>query len=540
MSKKLRIVMAQLNLLVGDIQGNLQKHIDAATKARDLMKADVIVFPELSMTGYPPDDLLLRDAFITAANDAVNEFKSKVNDIHCIIGHPHPSSKGLYNSCSLIHNGTILSRYAKQHLPNYGVFDERRYFVPGDSASVISIHGIPVGITICEDLWHTGPVQQAATAGARIILSPNASPFEIDKSFQRDKVLSKRAKTNQIPIMYVNCVGGQDDLIFDGGSVVMDSTGTIAVHAGFFQEALTLVEVDVSAAETQVKHEPFELPSEIEKIYQALVLGVRDYVAKNHFQGALIGLSGGIDSALTLAIAVDALGRDHVKAIIMPSRYTADISVIDANQMVENVGVKSETISIEPVYSTLLSTLAPQFEGTNTDLTEENMQARCRGIIIMALSNKTGSIVLTTGNRSEMAVGYATLYGDMAGGFAVLKDVPKTVVYELARYRNRLSPIIPQRIIDRAPTAELAPNQKDEDSLPPYPILDKILELYLNQALSLEDIVLQGFDRGTVSKVIKMINRNEYKRRQAPLGIRINHTAFSRDRRYPVTSGFDN
>ncbi|MDR3477504.1 MAG: NAD+ synthase [Gammaproteobacteria bacterium] len=539
MSKKLRIVMAQLDLIVGDIPGNLKKHIEAANTARDTLKADIIVFPELSITGYPAEDLLLRPSFINAANDAVNTFKETVRDIHCLIGHPHANSKGLHNSCSLIYNGTILSRYAKQHLPNYGVFDEKRYFIPGDSASVVPIHGIPVGITICEDLWFAGPAQQAATQGARLILSPNASPFEINKQHRREDMLAKRAKANGIPIVYVNCVGGQDDLIFDGGSMVVDSNGTLCQHAGFFKETLFPVDLEVSAADTKVQQSPIVLPDENERIYQALVMGVRDYIQKNRFPGALIGLSGGIDSALTLAIAVDALGKDKVKAVMMPSRYTADISNEDAIAMVKHMGVQSETISIEPMFTAILSSLAPQFAETKVDITEENIQARCRGILLMALSNKFGSIVLTTGNRSELAVGYSTLYGDMAGGFCVLKDVPKTLVYELANYRNRIDPIIPQRIIDRPPTAELAFDQKDEDSLPPYAELDQILELYLNQEKSLDEIVASGFDQATVSRVIKMINRNEYKRRQSPLGIRINNTAFGRDRRYPVTSGFD-
>jgi NAD+ synthase (glutamine-hydrolysing) len=539
MSKKLRIVMAQLDLIVGDIEANVKKHIEAANTARDTLKADIIVFPELSITGYPAEDLLLRPSFVNAAAEAVNELKNTIRDIHCVVGHPHHSAKGLHNACSLIYNGTILSRYAKQHLPNYGVFDEKRYFVPGDSASVISIHGVLVGITICEDLWFTGPAQQAATLGARIILSPNASPFEINKQSRREVMLAERTKANGIPIVYVNCVGGQDDLVFDGGSMAVDSKGTVYQHAGFFNETLNLVECEVSSADAILQHTPFIMPSENEKIYNALVLGVKDYVQKNHFPGALIGLSGGIDSALTLAIAVDALGKDKVKAVMMPSRYTADISNEDALEMVKHIGIQSETISIEPIFTTVLSSLAPQFANTEVDITEENIQARCRGILLMALSNKSGNIVLTTGNRSELAVGYSTLYGDMAGGFCVLKDVPKTLVYQLSNYRNSISPIIPQRIIDRPPTAELAFNQKDEDSLPPYVQLDQILEHYLNQQKSLDEIVAEGFDYATVARVIKMINRNEYKRRQSPLGTRINNTAFGRDRRYPVTSGFN-
>jgi NAD+ synthase (glutamine-hydrolysing) len=538
MSKKLRIVIAQLNLIVGDIQGNVTKHIQAATTARDTLHADVIVFPELSITGYPPEDLLNRPSFIADANQALNELKLKIENIHCIVGHPHANSKGLHNACSVIYNGTILGRYSKQHLPNYGVFDERRYFVAGESHGVISIHDIPVGIVICEDLWFANPVEQAANQGARIILSPNASPFEVNKQTERQQMLAKRAKSANIPIVYANQVGGQDDLVFDGGSMVIDSDGKICQHAGFFKESLLPVDIDITPAESRVQQSPYILPPDDEKIYQCLVLAVRDYVQKNNFPGALIGLSGGIDSALTLAIAVDALGKDRVSAIMMPSRFTADISVEDADALVKNLDVHHETLSIEAPFTSFLSTLAPVFGDKKPDITEENLQARCRGMLLMALSNKTGRIVLTTGNRSEMAVGYATLYGDMAGGFAVLKDIPKTVVYRLAKYRNQIEAIIPQRIIDRPPTAELAFDQKDEDSLPPYSILDQILTLYINQEQSIQEISNAGFDRGTVEKVIQLINRSEYKRRQAAVGPRIDHTAFGRDRRYPITSGY--
>jgi NAD+ synthase (glutamine-hydrolysing) len=538
MSKKLRIVMAQLNFTVGDIQGNVAKHIQAAITARDTLHADVIVFPELSITGYPPEDLLNRQSFLDDANDAVNELKLQIQNIHCVIGHPHANSKGLYNACSVIYNGTILGRYSKQHLPNYGVFDERRYFVPGESHGVISIHDIPVGIVICEDLWFAGPVQQAANHGARIILSPNASPFEIDKQSQRQHILTKRAKNSNIPIIYVNQIGGQDELVFDGGSMSIDSEGQICQHAGFCKEALVPVDLEIKPVESFIQPVDFILPGDEEKIYQCLVLAVRDYIQKNNFPGCLIGLSGGIDSALTLAIAVDAIGKEKVSAIMMPSRFTASMSIEDANALVKNLDVHHETISIEATFTQFLSTLAPLFGDKKPDITEENIQARCRGVILMAISNKTGRLVLTTGNRSEMAVGYATLYGDMAGGFAVLKDIPKTLIYRLAKYRNEVAAIIPQRIIDRPPTAELAFDQKDEDSLPPYSILDQILALYLNQEQSPDQICDAGFDRDTVEKVIKLVNRSEYKRRQSAIGPRIDHTAFGRDRRYPITSGY--
>ncbi len=538
MSTKLRIILAQLNLFVGDIQNNLIKLMDAAKLSRDSLSADVIVFPELSMTGYPPEDLLFRKAFLDEATEALYEFKNTIEGIYCVVGHPYKSSEGLFNACSVIYDGEILGTYTKQHLPNYGVFDECRYFTPGNKSCIIPIKGIPVGITICEDLWYDAPIQQAAKDGARIILSPNASPFEIDKHEHRQITLAKRAKTAGLPIVYVNNVGGQDDLIFDGGSMLVNQDGHICQHAGFFTENLLPVDVEFTATETVMKSQTIVIPTKEERVYQALVLGVRDYVYKNHFKGVLIGLSGGIDSALSLAIAVDALGADHVTAVLMPSRYTADISNEDAITLANNLGVHYEIISIEPVFESFLQTLAPVFAGKKTDITEENLQSRCRGMILMALSNKTSRMVLTTGNRSEFAVGYSTLYGDMAGGFCILKDVLKQLVYQLADYRNMVNPVIPQRIIDRPPTAELAPDQKDEDTLPSYPILDSILDLYINQEVSIDDIVARDFPRDIVEKVVRMIRINEYKRRQAPLGARIEHKAFGRDRRYPVVSGF--
>lgn len=537
MPKKLRIVLAQLNPTVGDITGNLEKMINAANSARDELSADLIVFPELFITGYPPDDLLLRKSFIDDATKAINEFASQVKDIYCIVGHPHATSQGLHNSCSLIYNGTILGRYAKQHLPNYGVFDECRYFVPGDSPCVISVKGVPIGMVICEDVWHPGPVQQAATQGARIIISPNASPFESDKYEHRQLILAKRVKADNIPIVYVNCVGGQDELVFDGESMVVDHNGKICQYAGFCNEILLPVDFEVSSSDTKIETSQFTVPSHDEKIYEALKLGLRDYIRKNKHSGVIVGASGGIDSALTLAIAVDALGSENVTAVLMPSRYTADMSNEDALALIKNLNIQHEIIPIESPFNSFLETLAPAFAGKKSDVTEENLQARCRGVILMALSNKFGRLVLTTGNRSEMAVGYATLYGDMVGGFSVLKDIPKTLVYQLARYRNQISPVIPERSIERAPTAELAPNQKDQDSLPPYDVLDKIIELYINNEQSIKEIIAQGFDQTTVEKVVNLIRKNEYKRRQAPIGVRVNHKAFSRDRRYPITSG---
>lgn len=538
MTKKLRIVLAQLNLAVGDITGNLEKHLRAAIRARDEFAADIIVFPELSLTGYPPEDLLLRKKFISDAQQALQQFTAEVKNIYCLIGHPQVCEKGLFNACSLIYNGQVLAQYAKQHLPNYGVFDERRYFIPGNTPSIIPINGIPISLNICEDIWIDGPIEQAAAQGAQLILIPNASPFETDKHERRVAILAKRAKQHHLPIVYVNTVGGQDEIIFDGGSMVMNAEGKVCQLAGFFKENLLAVDLDFSVKPAHIQPMPITLPNAEEKIYQALVLATRDYIEKNLLPGVLIGVSGGIDSALTLAIAVDALGKERVRAILMPSRYTADISNEDAITLVNNLGVQHEIISIEPSYKAFQESLAPSFANKKADVTEENIQARCRAVILMALSNKSGNLVLTTGNRSEMAVGYCTLYGDMAGGFAPLKDVPKTVVYQLANYRNQLQPIIPQRTVERPPTAELAPNQKDEDSLPPYSILDKILDAYLNQGLSIDEIVADGFKRDMVTKVVKLIYRNEYKRRQSAIGPRINQKSFGKDWRYPITNGF--
>jgi NAD+ synthase (glutamine-hydrolysing) len=538
MPKKLRVAIAQLDFFVGDVAGNLKKHIAAAEHARDELKADVIIFPELSLSGYPPEDLLLRNAFIEECNTALATFQATVKNIHCLIGHPYHTPDGLFNTASLIYNGLVLLRQTKHHLPNYGVFDEKRYFRQGHSSGTVQIHDVPVGICICEDLWYAGPIQQAATQGARVILCINASPYELDKYQRRTEMLAHRATSNNVAIIYVNMIGGQDDLIFDGGSMAVDAQGQIMAQGEFFKENLFAVDLDVTQAEVKIHQTTFVIPTDEENIYAALVLGVRDYVKKNNFQGALLGLSGGIDSALILAIAVDALGKENVTAVVLPSQYTAEISLEDATKLIKNLGVTHENISIEPIFASFLASLQPVVGNTKPHFVEENLQARCRGVIMMALSNSTGKLVLTASNRSEVAVGYATLYGDMAGGFDVLKDISKTMVYQLANYRNSISDIIPQRVLTRAPTAELAPNQKDEDSLPPYSILDPILELYLNEELGLEEITAAGFDRDTVKKVINLIHKSEYKRRQSPPGPRINITAFGRDRRYPISSGF--
>lgn len=538
MAKKLRVVLAQLDFLVGDVQGNLQKHLLAVETARTKHEADIILFPELSLTGYPPEDLLLRKDFIHQTQTALQEFTEKAKGIYSVIGHPHATSHGLYNACSLIHNGTILGRYSKEHLPNYGIFDEDRYFVSGNIPCVIPVEGIPVGLLICEDVWFPGPIQQAATQGARVILVANASPFEKDKHERRLAILSKQAKQHNVSILYVNLIGGQDEIVFDGGSMAINEHGDLCQLANFFAEGLYSVDIDIHNPHTQIEHHPIQEMQQEEKIYQALVMGVRDYINKNRFKGGLIGVSGGIDSALTLSIAVDALGKERVRAILMPSRYTADISLEDGIKLAKNLGVKYEIISIEQNYQSFLESLEHLPHRKKPSIAEENIQARCRAVILMALSNRDGTLVLATGNRSEFAVGYCTLYGDMAGGFAVLKDIPKTLVYQLANYRNALKPIIPQRIIDRPPTAELSPGQLDQDLLPPYSILDPILNAYLNHEDSIEEIIEQGYDPETVKDVVKKIYASEYKRRQAPIGVRINNKAFGRDRRYPITSGF--
>lgn len=532
----LRIVLAQLNLCVGDIAGNLQKHIHAAIEARDKLHAHLIVFPELGLTGYPPEDLLLRNSFLHAAEDALKQFVAQVKGIYCLIACPHKTVKGLYNACFLVRDGSIIGQYYKQRLPNYSVFDEYRYFIPGEKAFIHVINDVPIGFVICEDLWTEEFVDQTVAQGARVIVAINASPFEVDKHEQRLATLAQHAKRHHIPLLYVNHVGGQDEIIFDGGSMLVNEEGKLCEWAGFYQEKLCTVEMDFSQVQRETK--TIVIPLAIERVYQGLVLAVRDYIEKNHFPGVLVGVSGGIDSALTLTMAMDALGQDRVRAILMPSRYTSPISLEDGKILANNLGVQYDVISIETMHEDFIKVLKPIFLDRKPDTTEENIQARCRAVILMALSNKFCSLVLTTGNRSEYAVGYCTLYGDMAGGFAVIKDIPKTMVYQLCRYRNSLSPVISKRTLERAPTAELAPNQKDEDTLPPYAVLDKIIYAYVNQGLSADEIVSPEFDQAMVRKIINMIHQNEYKRRQAAVGPRINYKSFGKDWRYPITNHF--
>lgn len=532
----LKFQIAQLNFLVGDIEGNAQKIIDAAESA--IGKADVIVFPELALTGYPPEDLLLRDHFIRRVERAIALIVARVNGIHLVVGYPLRRNDNLYNVAGVWRDGSILAEYAKHLLPNYSVFDEMRYFTSGHEAVTFELKGVRIGLTVCEDIWEPEPAAMSRAAGARILLNINASPFHLGKAPEREQLVQQRARENRLPIIYANLVGGQDELVFDGGSFVVDAAGELTQRLPYFQEAQGQVDFDVD----QLTPCPGELAiesemEEVQRVYEALVLGVRDYVRKNGFNGAILGLSGGVDSALTLALAVDALGAEQVEVVMMPSRYTADMSNEDAIAEAEALGVAYRSIPIEPAFQAFLSMLSEAFAGKPADVTEENIQARCRGIVLMAISNKQGRILLTTGNKSEMSVGYATLYGDMAGGFAPIKDVPKMLVYQLCEYRNRVSPVIPQRVLDRPPSAELAPDQQDSDSLPDYAVLDAVLERYVELDQGVDEIVAGGYERDTVEQVIRMVDRNEYKRRQAPPGVKITRRAYGRDRRYPLTWG---
>ncbi|HET8705433.1 MAG TPA: NAD+ synthase [Pseudomonadales bacterium] len=535
MATKLRLAIAQQNFLVGDIQGNLEKIIQAAMTARDQHQADAIVFPELALTGYPPEDLLLRPSLQIRVEKALLQLRARVSGITVIVGYPRQEQGLLYNMAGVFADGHMLAEYRKQMLPNYQVFDEKRYFEAGCTATVVELKGIPVGLTICEDIWHRGPALQAANMGAKLIVNLNASPFHKNKDAERKGVLQQRIHENGVPIVYCNLVGGQDELVFDGGSMVMSASGEVTAQMAFFEEEIRCVEFEFDGQCAPVKSGLSEVPDLEASVYQALVLGVRDYVNKNGFKGVVLGLSGGIDSALTLAVAVDALGPERVEAVMMPFRYTSQMSLEDAEAEARVLGVNYLVKPIEPMFNAFMAALKDEFAGMAVDNTEQNLQARSRGVLLMAISNKKGFLVLTTGNKSEMAVGYATLYGDMAGGFDVLKDVPKTLVFRLCEYRNRISPVIPQRVIDRPPSAELAPDQKDEDNLPPYPVLDAILERYIEQDMSLDAIVKDGFDADTVRKVIRLVDLNEYKRRQAAVGVRITPRGFGRDRRYPIT-----
>jgi NAD+ synthase (glutamine-hydrolysing) len=524
--------MAQINPCVGDIPGNTQKIINLCQQVVAAGTVDWVVFPELTLTGYPPEDLLLRPALKPRINAALARLCAELPpDVAVVVGYPKVTDEGVFNAAGIIFQGQIQLEYFKQCLPNYQVFDEKRYFIAGNSMPVWRHKGTCVALSICEDIWHAAPALQAQMAGAEVLINLNASPFHRGKSAEREAIVAERCQQTGLAVVYVNQVGGQDELVFDGGSFAMNAQGNIIARAESFSEQTILVNF---SARNVIAEPLADLPS----IYRALVLGVRDYVGKNKFKGTVLGLSGGIDSALTLAIAVDALGAERVDAIMMPFRYTSDMSQTDAALQAQLMGVNYQSISIEPIFSAFEAALKPVFLNAAADKTEENLQARSRGVLLMALSNKNGSLVLTTGNKSEMSVGYATLYGDMAGGLDVLKDVPKTLVFDLARYRNSLSPVIPERVITRPPSAELAPGQKDEDSLPPYEILDQILALYIEEDASAADIIARGFAADTVKRVLRMVDLNEYKRRQAAIGIRISPRGFGRDRRYPITNGW--
>ncbi len=558
----MKVALAQINATVGDLAGNARLLVQAARQAYQ-QGALLVVSPELSLTGYPPEDLLLRPAFMAACAEALAALAAELADctgLHLVVGHPHQfgergdvRSKSMavqqrFNAASVLSGGRIVGTYCKRELPNYQVFDERRYFASGRDAGhgplVFEAGGLRVGVLICEDAWFDEPAQAACAAGEQALCVINASPFHLDKAGERETRMAERARAVGRPLLYAHLVGGQDEVVFDGASFALDAQGRVGARALSFEADLLMLELGSDGA---VSGTIAAVPCAEAQVWAALVTGVRDYLGKNGFPGAIIGLSGGIDSALVLAVAVDALGADRVRTVMMPSPYTADISWIDARDMAARLGVRYDEIAIAPMFDAFRTSLAQQFAGLAEDTTEENLQARIRGTLLMALSNKSGSIVLTTGNKSEMATGYCTLYGDMAGGFAVIKDVAKTRVYRLAEWKNlqpvrradgSVGPVIPERIITRPPSAELRPDQTDQDSLPPYEVLDAILSRYMEDDQGIDEIVAAGFARADVERVTRLIKLNEYKRRQAPVGIRITHRAFGRDWRYPITSKF--
>lgn len=542
----LNISLAQLNFKVGDVAYNTQKILDYTMQAYNNYKANIVVFSELALVGYPAEDFLLRKELYEDVCIALEKIlqQSYQMDVYIVLGYPAQDlhKKLCFNACCVIYKGSIIATYYKQELPNYGVFDERRYFHSGSKIIFFTANGYKVALSICEDLWHDKVIRQIQQTQVDLILSLNASPFSINKDNLRKNILKQRAKQANLPIVYVNTVGGQDDLVFDGGSMVVDSNGETVFQCKFFQEDLLNFNIE-QLKKSSLKHEQkIYISSTEELVYKALVLGVQDYVNKNNFSAVVIAVSGGIDSALTLAIAVDALGKERVHTVYMPSRYNSNLSFEIVQQQAIILDVKLSVISIDELYQQCSTLLENEFFGYNADTTEENLQARCRGMLLMAISNKKRLLVLSTSNKSEMAVGYSTLYGDMVGGFCVLKDVPKTLVYNLAKYRNLLEQsrgqqdIIPQSVIDRPPSAELAFNQKDSDSLPEYDVLDRILELYVENNKTVNEIIDLGFEKQTINKVINMIHLNEYKRRQAPIGPRITDKSFDRDRRYPITA----
>ena len=529
---QIKIALAQMNPVVGDLDGNAER-IRALADQAAAAGAALLVTPELALCGYPPEDLALRSDFYAENARLLADLAARLPaGLTAVVGHPLAEGGARYNAVSVLRDGAVLAVYRKQKLPNHSVFDEVRTFQAGAEACVFECAGVRFGLNICADIWEPGPTAQARDAGAQVLLVPNASPYHMNKEAERLEVARARIAETGLPLVYVNMVGGQDELVFDGASFCLDAGGQLTAQFPAFSEGLHFVELADGAARGDIAR----LPALEASVYQALVLGVRDYVRKNGFPGAILGLSGGIDSALTLVVAVDALGADKVKALMMPSEFTASMSLEDAEALAENLGVKYDVQPIKPMFDTFLAELSDEFDDLPFDQTEENIQARIRGVLLMALSNKFGQLVLTTGNKSEMASGYATLYGDMAGGFAVLKDVSKTLVWRLSRYRNTLSQVIPERIITRPPTAELRANQCDQDSLPPYEVLDAIMERYVEQDMAPRDIVAAGFSEADVRQVIRLIDRSEYKRRQAPPGIRITARGFGRDRRYPITN----
>jgi NAD+ synthase (glutamine-hydrolysing) len=538
MTGTVRIALGQLNLVVGDVAGNVRAMIEAARRARDTLEAQLVVFPELAVTGYPPEDLLFHRGFQRQVNRALEKIADAASGIGIIFGYPEFHGDTIYNAACLVEDGRVLANYRKRCLPNYGVFDEQRYFTPGTDTCVLDYKGLSLGLAICEDVWKAAPARESAEAGARLLLVINGSPYDTGRPGTRIQTLNRHVVPTGLATLYVNMVGGQDELLFDGGSLVLNGQGQVVHQAPMFEPSLSVAEFATGEGFRCLPGEMASLPEFPASVYQALVLGTRDYVNKHGFPGVVLGLSGGIDSALVLSIAVDALGADKVRAVMMPTRYTSRMSLHDAREQAQLLGVRYDVIPIEPIYEATVDSLAEVFAGRKPDVTEENIQARSRGMVLMAISNKTGAMLLTTGNKSEMSVGYATLYGDMAGGFAPIKDCSKTLVYALARHRNQSGRVIPQRVIDREPSAELRDDQKDTDSLPPYDVLDPILEAFIEKNLSVDEIAAQGFEHETVGRILELVKRNEYKRRQAPPGIRISRRAFGRDWRYPITSGF--
>src|SRR5512145_2560584 len=531
----MKIAIAQINSTVGDLAGNAAKIADHARRARE-QGAALLLTPELGLCGYPPEDLLLREGFYRACDAALRDLALQVQGITLIVGHPHEVGKRRYNAASVLRDGKIVATYHKHSLPNHSVFDEERYFEHGTEACLLEMEGVTFGINICADVWHEPAAIRAKDAGAEVLLVLNASPYHFNKQVTRYETIRDRIGDTGMAVIYANLVGGQDELVFDGASFAMDDKGELTHQFPAFEEVLGFIELQDGKLIAGTREEVAK--DDEASIYGALCLGVRDYIHKNNFPGVLLGLSGGIDSALTLAVAVDALGADKVLAVMMPSPYTAQMSVDDTREMVKLLGVRYEELDILPTFTALQDTLAPLFKGLPADTTEENLQARIRGTLLMALSNKTGALVLTTGNKSEMTVGYCTLYGDMAGGFGVLKDVSKTWVYRLAKYRNTLGHVIPERIITRPPSAELKPDQTDQDSLPPYDVLDAIMACYVEKNMNIGEIVALGYSMADVRRVVKLIRINEYKRRQAPVGVRITDRGFGKDWRYPITARY--